>query len=210
MALKGVSTPAVLSAGVGALVIWSAVKGSSATGGLRSLLTGKQPGGQEIYPLGSSETAQEGSAGTATGNAIADAALAYQGSGSVYQWGGGSPKGWDCSGFVNWVIGHDLGLPIPGHRNGRYTGHGPVTWQWATFGSGIGRKRVQAGDLVVWPAFHMGIAISNTQMINAPGPNGTPAPIISNIDGGGAGVLVCRRVATGVSYTGVTGGKKPL
>jgi cell wall-associated NlpC family hydrolase len=204
----GVSAPAVAAAGVGALVLWSALKGASVTGGLRSLLTGKQPSGSNANPItgdviASSADITAGSAG-ATGSAIADDAMRYYNSGTTYKWGGGSPQGWDCSGFCNWVIGHDLGLAIPGHRNGQYSGHGPVTWQWAVFGKGISRDQVQAGDLVVWPAFHMGIAISNSQMINCPGPNGTPAPVVSPIDENIGGPRVFRRISTAGLATGTT------
>jgi cell wall-associated NlpC family hydrolase len=181
---SGVSNPAVAAAGVGALVLWASLKGVSVTGGLRSLLTGKAPSTANTEPItGVNGTSSAGAAaGGATGSAIADAGMRYVGSGSVYKWGGGSPAGWDCSGFCNYVIGHDLGQPIPGSHSGQFSGHGPTTIQWGIFGSSISRGDVQAGDLVVWPLQHMGIAVSNSQMVNCPGPNGTPAPIVSAID----------------------------
>lgn len=192
MAVAGVSTPAVFAAGVGALVLWAGLKGMSVTGGIRSLLTGQQPTGANVYPI-QGGAVSGGAAGT-TNSDVANDAMRYLNSGSVYKWGGGSPSGWDCSGFVNWVVGHDLGRPIPGSSSGSYSGHGPVTMQWALFGNSVPRGQVQAGDLVVWPMFHMGIAISNAQMINCPGPNGSPAPVIGNIDGGGPGVVTYRRL----------------
>lgn len=199
MAGQGVSTPAVAAAGVGALALWAAVKGASVTGGLRSLLGGHAPAGANVEPAGGISLGGGGGPGAgagsaATGSAVSDAAMRYYGSGSVYLWGGATPKGWDCSGFCNYVIGHDLGSAIPGSPSGQFSGHGPVTMQWATFGTSVPRSQVRAGDLCVWPLFHMGIAISSTQMINCPGPGGTPAPVIGNIDGGGTGVLVCRRL----------------
>ena len=184
----GISTPAVAAAGAGALVLWSALKGVSVTGGLRSLLGGKAPSGTSTEPAGGLFVSQgAGGSGSgivsgATGSAIADAGMRYVGSGSVYKWGGGTPAGWDCSGFVNYVVGHDLGQSIPGSPSGGYSGHGPTTVQWALFGTSVPRSQVQAGDLVVWPLFHMGIAINGSQMVNCPGPNGTPAPVVGSID----------------------------
>lgn len=196
MAVNGVSAPAVFAAGVGALVLWAGLKGMSVTGGIRSLLTGNAPSGANAYPIqgGTVTGGATGGASGTTNSSIANDAMRYLNSGSVYQWGGGSPQGWDCSGFCNWVIGHDLGRPIPGSSSGAYSGHGPVTMQWAVFGNSVPRSAVQAGDLVVWPMFHMGIAVSNTQMINCPGPNGSPAPVIGNIDGGGPGIVTFRRL----------------
>lgn len=196
MAGQGVSTPAVAAAGAGALVLWSALRGVSVTGGLRSLLTGKQPSTANTEPItGAAAGAAPGAAaGAATGSAVADAGMRYVGSGSVYRWGGGSPAGWDCSGFVNYVVGRDLGAAIPGSPSGAYSGHGPVTAQWALFGQPVSRSQVQAGDLVVWPLFHMGIAISSTQMVNCPGPNGTAAPVVSPIDENIGGPRVFRRL----------------
>jgi len=204
----GVSTPAVAAAGVGALVLWASLKGVSVTGGLRSLLGGKQPSTANVEPITGFAAAGGGTFTNLTGtgaSAIADAGMRYVGSGSVYKWGGGNPSGWDCSGFVNYVVGHDLGLPIPGSRSGSYSGHGPVTMQWALAGTGVSRNQVVAGDLVVWPAFHMGIAISSSQMVNCPGPNGTPAPIVSPIDENIGGPRVFRRIVYATGTTQAAG-----
>jgi len=189
---NGLSSPAVFAAGLGALVIWSGIKGVSVVGGIRSLLSGKQPSNANTEPLSSPDS---GVANAVTGSAIADKGLSYVGTGSVYRWGGGSPNGWDCSGFCNYVIGHDLGMAIPGSPSGKYSGHGPVTGQWALFGTGISRNQVQAGDLVVWPLHHMGIAISSSQMVNCPSPNGTLAPVVSPIDENIGGPRVFRRLS---------------
>jgi peptidoglycan DL-endopeptidase CwlO len=207
---RGISVPAVAIAGAGGVAVWAAVKGVGAGSGFRAILAGRTlPPGEDLTVTVAEQTgsaiADTGApgVGTAAGvaasnNAISNAGMRYVGQGHVYRWGGGSPAGWDCSGFSNWVICHDLGLAIPGYAGGTFTGgaHGPVTMQWAGW-SGcqtIPRDQVQAGDLVVWPLFHMGIAISNSHMVNAPGPNGTPAPVVGTIDGAARGPLVCRRL----------------
>jgi len=132
--------------------------------------------------------------------AIAADAQRYIGAG--YEWGGAPAKGpghWDCSSFVNWVIGHDLGLAIPLYRAGTYTGssHGPtaIMWQAWTGATTIGRHGADAqpGDVCCWQT-HVGIAIGGGQMVSARNPaHGTG---ISTIDTGGPGgeLLTIRRL----------------
>lgn len=200
MVARGLSVTAVALAGVGAVAVYAGTKGVGLGSGLRSIL-GAQPiqGGDPTLgaiPAGDS--------------AIAAAAAQYVGGGHVYRFGGASPAtGWDCSGFVNYVLCHDLGADIPGYAGGTFTGavHGPVTGQWAIWSGAftITRSEVQSGDLVVWPLQHMGIALDNQSMINCPGPNGTPAPVVGTIDGAAPGPLVCRRIS-GVA-AGASGGR---
>jgi cell wall-associated NlpC family hydrolase len=123
----------------------------------------------QSYSGGASPTA----GGTATGNSIADDALKYKGEG--YVWGGNAskPGQWDCSSFVSYVLGHDLGLPLPGgHWNDPGfppNAHGPTTVQYLLYGQQIARNQVGAGDLVVWQT-HIGIAISGQDIISARDP----------------------------------------
>lgn len=111
--------------------------------------------------------------GGASSNAIAADAQKYSGAG--YVWGGNAatPGQWDCSSFVSYVLGHDLGLPLPGGHWGDPGfppgSHGPNTGSYLLYGSPIDRAAVQAGDLVVWSS-HIGIAISNSQIIAARDP----------------------------------------
>ncbi len=106
-------------------------------------------------------------------NAIAAAAQKYVGEG--YVWGGNAaqPGQWDCSSFVSYVLGHDLGLSLPGGHWGDPgfppNSHGPTTGSYLLYGGPIDRGAVQAGDLVVWSS-HIGIAISNSQIISARDP----------------------------------------
>lgn len=190
---------AVALAGAGAVTVWAAHRGVGVAGGLRTILSGRTlPAGEDLTVTAAAGTAGTAGSGIGANNPVAAAATAYVDRRHVYRWGGGSPRGWDCSGFVDWVLCHDLGYAIPGYAGGAFDGssHGPVTMQWAVW-SGcvtIARAEVEAGDLVVWPTQHMGIAVDNQRMCNAPGPNGTPAPIISRIDGAALGPLVCRRL----------------
>lgn len=191
---RGVSAPAVLAAGVGVVAVYAGMTGTGLADSFRHFITGTAPtvghdaGRVDFFP-------DAPSAGLTGG--VAAAAQAYVGAGHVYRYGGASPAGWDCSGFVNWVVGHDLNLPIIGYPHGGFTGrnHGPVTGQWYIWPGcvTIARSSVQPGDIMVWPG-HMGIAISNTEMVSCPGPNGTPAPVVGRIDGGARGPLACRRL----------------
>jgi cell wall-associated NlpC family hydrolase len=142
-----------------------------------------------------SSTAQ-GSSGGVSNNIAADA-LKYQGTG--YVWGGAADKvgNWDCSSFVSYVLGHDLGMRLPG--GGKYgdTGypphtHGPTTLSYMLFGTAISRSQVQAGDLVV-SSDHMGICISSSQYVSARTPaKGVGIDNLSDPFPGGAPVF--RRV----------------
>jgi cell wall-associated NlpC family hydrolase len=127
---------------------------------------------------------------TPSGGQIAGAAMQYEG--GRYRWGGGGPfptPGGDCSGFVSWVLGHDLGMTLPGGLKG-FNGrsHGPVVLQYAAWSGAVKVKGTpQAGDLCIWAgpsaAGHIGIAISGTQMISALDQQQGVA--ISRIQGGG-------------------------
>lgn len=105
----------------------------------------------------------------------------------------------DCSGEVNWWVGAVWQLDIPGFPAGTYDGsvHGPSTIGWlnaqGTVVGSIDRSEVQAGDIPCWRT-HMGIAISNTEMVS--GLNPQDGVVRTAIDGLIPGEqLICLRLA---------------
>lgn len=77
--------------------------------------------------------------------------------GSPYAYGGSSPRGFDCSGFVRFVYAH-FGVTLP-HSS------------YAQFGDGrrVGRGSLRPGDLVFFDGVgHVGIYVGNGRFIHAP------------------------------------------
>lgn len=107
---------------------------------------------------------------------IAGEALKYKGLGYVYGGPAGRPGDWDCSSFVSYVLGHDMGLALPGGGHYGSPGypphsHGPVVTDYASWGGAKSVRSPRAGDLCCWVGAgtggHIGIAISATRMISA-------------------------------------------
>lgn len=142
---------------------------------------------------------------------IAGDASKYVGAGYVF---GGVPANgignWDCSSFVNWVLGNDLKMGIPGFPAGSYHGqnHGPVVLDYATWtGASTHSGNAVAGDLCVWAGVgasgHIGIALGNNQMVSAL--NHSQGTIKSPIQGyGPRGVAVIFRTVSGNSGAGLS------
>jgi hypothetical protein len=138
-----------------------------------------------------------------TGQAIATDAERYIGDGYVYGGDASKPGDWDCSSFVSYVLGHDLGLALPG---GRYGGpgmppnaHGPVVTSYASWPGASAVGVPSAGDLCCWvgsgTSGHIGIAISSSEMVSALNPDvGVQrTPIVGT--GPAGSPLVYRRVS---------------
>lgn len=93
-------------------------------------------------------------------SAVVDSARKYLG--TPYVWGGTSPSGFDCSGFVQYVLAEN-GKSIPRTSQEQFAS-----------GQAVDKSQLQAGDLVFYnwsggtEATHVGIYEGNGKMIHAP------------------------------------------
>lgn len=187
---------AVVTAGLGFLILWSGITNAGVLSTLQTLALGHAPVPGTPTPslFGNSGVSTSafvsGTSNTAgtTGSAIANAALKYAGK-VPYVWGGKDPSGWDCYGFTTYVLHHDLGYNLP---NNTYSGFlEMLAWTGATT---IPNNQVQAGDLVMWQT-HIGIAVSNTEMVSAENP--TRGTRVDTFQNGGPllpEVMIVRRI----------------
>lgn len=104
--------------------------------------------------------------GKADGTAVG---IAMQYRGVPYVWGGQSPSGFDCSGFVGYVY-RQLGRSLPRSANGI-----------AAAGTKLPLSQAQPGD-ILWHNKHVAIYIGGGKLIHAPKPGDVVkvAPIYSN------------------------------
>jgi peptidoglycan DL-endopeptidase CwlO len=83
--------------------------------------------------------------------------IAMQYLGVPYVWGGASPSGFDCSGFVMFVYAQ-MGISLPHHAASMYN-----------YGVPVSQDALEPGDLVFFDGLgHMGIYIGGGQFIHAP------------------------------------------
>lgn len=86
--------------------------------------------------------------------------------GTPYKWGGDSPLGFDCSGFVQYVFKNAAGVDLP-----------RISYQQANYGPRVSVDQAKPGDLIAWDtssrndgADHIAIYLGNGYVIQAPKP----------------------------------------
>jgi peptidoglycan DL-endopeptidase CwlO len=88
------------------------------------------------------------------GRRAVDIAMQYRG--APYRWGGETPSGFDCSGFVRYVYAQ-LGVSLPHNAAQQYR-----------YGTAITRDSLEPGDLVFFDRLrHNGIYIGEGRFIHA-------------------------------------------
>lgn len=102
--------------------------------------------------------------------AIINTAKSYLG--VPYVWGGTSPSGFDCSGFISYVYGKN-GITLPRVTSDQYNA-----------GSGVSKANLKPGDLVFFETYkagpsHVGIYLGNNEFIHAS--SGSGKVIISSL-----------------------------
>ena len=110
------------------------------------------------YSNKETSTSSAPSGNTSKGQAIVNTAKKYLG--VPYVWGGTSPKGFDCSGLVQYVCSQN-GISVP-----------RVAASQKGAGKSVSRANLQPGDLVFFGnggrISHVGIYVGNGNMIHAP------------------------------------------
>nr|WP_279097676.1 LysM peptidoglycan-binding domain-containing protein [Aerococcus urinaeequi] len=120
----------------------------------------------EAQAAAAAQAEAEAAAQAQTGNVTALLNNAYAQVGVPYLWGGKTPSGFDCSGFVNYVYKQTYGVNV-----GSYTGE----QQYA--GPKISVSSAQPGDLIFWGSYgspyHVAISLGNGQYIHSQRPGET-------------------------------------
>lgn len=175
MTNKGIPGLALVATAAGLIYFWAGWKGASVTGTLKSLLSGNEPTGENVYPITLVSNGSDVSGGT-TGSLSSNAVVAFAQKqiGIQYQFGGGNGKnptvgtnsagngkpGWDCSGLTQaaWLQGGGVHL-------GHY-----VPAQYAET-KRVAKNALQPADIVFFHGDgalgHCGLYIGGDQFIEA-------------------------------------------
>lgn len=199
----------------GGLLLFSGIKGATIADTVESVFSGNLTvTDTEIIPVDNSADSTSAPAPTgasATGQQIIGDAMKYNG--HKYVWGGASnpTDGWDCSSFVSYVLGHDLGMLLPGNKTwaaatNSGTEHGPVASDFANtpgfYKVNDSATQNEPGDLLVWSG-HVGFGTGSGGMFSAldeslgTGASSASAPYpymgtyrVSTAGGGGGGKVL--------------------
>jgi peptidoglycan DL-endopeptidase CwlO len=121
----------------------------------QSRLAGDPPPSSDA--LGVSASTPEGSSVVAPNVHGGVVGIAMHYLGVPYVWGGSTPRGFDCSGFVAYVFAQ-IGVSMPHSSYAQYN-----------MGTAVSISQLQPGDLVFFTgASHVGIYIGGGQFIHAP------------------------------------------
>ena len=114
-----------------------------------------QPVDQTV--IGASASTPEGAAVVPPSQYGGVVGIAMKYLGTPYVYGGASPAGFDCSGFVSYVFAQ-MGVSLPHYSGAQYG-----------YGIAVPRDQLQPGDLVFFDGLgHVGIYIGGGQFIHAP------------------------------------------
>jgi cell wall-associated NlpC family hydrolase len=97
-------------------------------------------------------------------NGVIEIALSLLG--TPYRFGGTTPQGFDCSGFINYVYRHSVGLVLPRKSH-----------DLARVGKPVAAEHLQPADLVYFKIerqkpLHVGIYIGDGKFVHAPSSRG--------------------------------------
>ena len=103
---------------------------------------------------------------TVTGADILAAAGRYRGNPYLFGGWGPPPRPWDCSGFVGYVLAHDLKMTLPGGIRWPYSFHPSPAAAYKVWGNAANVPSPAAGDLCCWLT-HIGFYAGGGKMLSA-------------------------------------------